>query len=137
GLHTDFEYRFNRDSRFYIRPSGYATIQGQITNAIVGNDFVFMFNEPTRTTGKRKEYSMTLGVFHRLGLQKNGTSKDAIATIKLNLAGFTFGTAYDASIGSQRVLTNYQGALEVFVCYKAGFQKGSVNGYQKFKTGRL
>jgi type IX secretion system PorP/SprF family membrane protein len=137
GLHADFEYRFNRDSRFYIRPSGYATIQGQITNAIVGNDFVFMFNEPTRTTGKRKEYSMTLGAFHRLGLTKNSPAKDAIATVKLNLAGFTFGTAYDFSIGSLRNLTGYQGALEVFVCYKAGFQKGSVNGYSKYKKGKL
>jgi type IX secretion system PorP/SprF family membrane protein len=138
GIHADMEYRFNRDSRFYIRPSAYYTIQGEINNMIIGNDFVFMFNEPTRTTGKRKEYSMTLGVFHRAGFAlKEPAAKDAIATIKLNLAGFTFGSAYDFNIGSNSSLTGYQGALEVFVSYKAGFKKGSVNGYQRFKTGKL
>lgn len=128
GIHADMEYRFNSYSKFYVRPSAYFTNQGTVNNLIFGNDFVFMFNEATRTTGERKEYSMSLGLYHRL-------QKDVIGVIKLNLAGFSFGAAYDANVGYQRITTAYQGALEIFISYKAGFKKGSVNGYHRYKTG--
>jgi hypothetical protein len=106
------------------------TRQGKTNNVILGNDFVFYFNEPTRTTGKRKEYSMSLGLFHRV-------QKDMIATLMLNLAGFSFGTSYDVSVGNINRLNGYQGAWEVFVGYKAGFRKGSNSRYMPNKKGRL
>ena len=113
-----------------LRPAFMITRQGKTNNIIFGNDFVFYFNEPTRTTGKRKEYSMSLGLHHRL-------AKDVIGSIMLNLAGFTFGASYDASIGSINRLNGYESAWEVMFGYRAGFRKGSNSRYMPHRKGKL
>ncbi len=130
SIHFSMEHRLRKDNLFALRPSFLITRQGKTNNVIFGNDFVFYFNEPTRTTGKRKEYSMSLGMFHRL-------QKDLIASMMFNLAGFSFGTSYDVSVGNINKLNGYQGAWEVFIGYKAGFRKGSNSRYMPHKKGRL
>ncbi|MEQ9186642.1 MAG: PorP/SprF family type IX secretion system membrane protein [Cryomorphaceae bacterium] len=129
-LHWTMEHRIKKDNMMSLNPSLLITRQGKTNNIIFGNDFVFYFNEPTRVTGKRKEYSMSLGVHHRL-------AKDMIGTIMLNLAGFTFGGAYDISINNINRINGYMGAWEVYIGYRAGFRKGSNSRYMPNRKGKL
>ncbi|MEX2596560.1 MAG: PorP/SprF family type IX secretion system membrane protein [Salibacteraceae bacterium] len=129
-IHFTMENRLRKDNLFALRPSFLFTNQGKINNLIVGNDFVFYFNEPTRVTGKRKEYSMSLGIYHRL-------LKDMVATLQFDLAGFSFGAAYDIAVGSMNQLNGYQGGYEIFVGYRAGFRSGSNSRYMPHKKGKL
>jgi len=129
-VHGMMENRLKKDNLFAMRPSFYFTRQGKVNNLIFGNDFVFYFNEPTRTTGKRKEYSMSLGLYHRWG-------SDLIGSMIFNLAGISFGASYDVTLNNLNALNGYEGAYEVFLGYRAGYRKGSNNKYQRHKKGKL
>lgn len=129
-VHGMLESRFTDNNMFALRPSFMFTRQGKINNLIFGSDFVFYFNEPTRTTGKRRQYSMSLGVHHRL-------LKDVVGSISFNLAGFYLGTLYDISVSPLSELNGYQGAYEVFVGYRAGFRSGSNSRYMPHRKGKL
>lgn len=129
-VHGMLESRFTEDNMFALRPSFMFTRQGKINNLIFGSDFVFFFNEPTRTTGKRKEYSMSLGLHHRW-------MKDVVGSIAFNLAGFYMGSLYDISVSRLSELNGYQGAYEIFIGYRAGFRSGSNSRYAPFKKGKL
>jgi type IX secretion system PorP/SprF family membrane protein len=129
-IHWNMENRLSKDNMMSLNPSFIITRQGKTNNITLGNEFLFYFNEPTRVTGKRKEYSMGLGVYHRVG-------KDMIGTFTLNLAGFSFGAGYDISVSSINRINDYQGAWEVFIGYRAGFRKGSNSQYMPHRKGRL
>lgn len=129
-VHWRMEHRLRKDNMMALVPSFMATRQGKTNNIIFGNHFKFYFNEATRVTGKRKLYSMSLGVHHRL-------LKDVIGSIMFDLAGWSFGAAYDVSVGSINKFNGYQGAWEVMLGYRAGFRKGSNAKYMPHRKGKL
>ncbi|NCG30184.1 MAG: hypothetical protein GWP27_06905 [Bacteroidetes bacterium] len=127
--HTNAEFRIRDGSMFATRPSFVFTKQGKVNLFMVGNEFVFFFSEPTRTTGEKKEYSMSLGLHHRW-------LTDMIGSIMFNLGGLQIGASYDVTLGNINKLNGYQGAYEVFIGYRGGYRKGSRNRYSPFRKGK-
>lgn len=129
-VHGSMEHRLYKDNMLSLKPMFVYTRQERTNNLIFGTEFIRYFNEPTRVTGKRKEYSMSLGIYHRW-------QKDMIASLRFNLAGIVFGYSYDFSVGNMNKINDYQGAYEIFFGYRAGFRKGSNSKYMPHRKGKL
>ncbi len=130
NVHFQMQHRVQENGSVAFRPSFLFTRQGDFDVLIFGNDFRFIFSDGTRTTGKRKATSIDLGVHHRWGT-------DIIAKAAFNLAGFQFGATYDVAIGN---VSNVAGNLigpEFFIGYRAGFQRGLFNNYNRWNKGKL
>lgn len=133
NVHFEMVHRIRKNSMFATKPSFLYSRQHDRGNLIVGNQFMFLFNEGTRTTGKRSEASMSLGLFGRFGK----ASTDVIGSMILEIAGFTFGAAYDIPVGTISQVTGAQGAFELMIGYRSGYRRGLFNSYSRFKKGKL
>lgn len=133
NVHFELVHRIRDNSMFATRPSFLYSRQHDRGNLLIGNQFQFLFKEGTRTTGKRSEASMSLGVFGRFGRK----ATDVVGSLVFELAGFTFGAGYDIPLGSVNNVTGAQGAVEFMIGYRSGYRRGLFNNYSRFKKGKL
>lgn len=138
NVHMDMTHRIRDNSHFATKPSFLFSRQHKHYNVTVGNQFQFIFNYGTRTTGKRNESSFSMGLFGRYGSGYNGsTTFDMIGTFAFDVAGFTFGAGYDVPVGSFNSVNGYEGAFEFMLGYRAGYNRGLFNKYSAKKKGKL
>lgn len=133
NVHYEFEHRIRNGSMFATKPSVLYSRQHNRANLMIGNQFKFLFTEGTRSTGKRNESSMTLGLYGRFGKQVY----DALGTITFEFAGFTFGAGYDIPLGSFNSVNGFEGAFEFMLGYRAGYRRGLYNKYSPHRKGKL
>jgi type IX secretion system PorP/SprF family membrane protein len=136
-VHLDFVHRIRDNSMFALRPSVLYSRQAQRGNFRAGTDFQFLFNEGTRTTGKRSESSISFGLFGRVAFPGMGTVYDVLGTISMEFAGFSVGAGYDIPVGTYNTINGYEGAFEFMLSYRAGFRRGLYNKYSPRKKGKL
>jgi len=136
-VHLDFVHRIRDNSMFALRPSVLYSRQAQRGNLRAGTQFQFLFNEGTRTTGKRSESSISFGLFGRVALPETGSVFDVLGTLSMEFAGFSFGAGYDVPLGSFSTINGYEGAFEFMMSYRAGYRRGLYNKYSPKKKGRL
>lgn len=136
-VHLDFVHRIRDNSMFALRPSVLYSRQAQRANLRAGTDFQFLFNEGTRTTGKRSESSISFGLFGRVAFPEMGTVYDVLGTISMDFAGFSFGAGYDIPVGTYNMINGYEGAFEFMLSYRAGYRRGLYNRYSPRKKGKL
>lgn len=137
NIHLDFVHRIRDNGMFALRPSLLYSRQAQRGNLRVGTAFQFLFNEGTRTTGKRNESSISFGLYGRAALPEKGSSFDVLGTISMEFAGFSFGAGYDVPVGTFNSINGYEGAFEFMLSYRAGYRRGLYNKYSPNRKGRL
>lgn len=146
-IHAEMTHRIRDNSMFAIKPKALYSRQANRANLQVGTNFQFLFSEGTRTTGRRKESSLTFGVFGRFAnptkQNPSNTSPekeftfDFLATAYMEVAGFTFGGGYDVPLGSFQTVNGYEGGFEFMIGYRAGYQRGLYNKYSSKRKGKL
>lgn len=126
GDETKMYYRYvfhggvesgGRDAPVILNPNFLYLKQGPNRMFIGGADLKFLLKYPTKYTGKKKEASLALGVYHRY--------QDAlIGSFKLNLGGLTFGASYDLVVSNLSKPIKGYGGPEFIVSWKGGYKKG-------------
>lgn len=137
NAHIEFVHRIRDNSMFALRPSLLYSRQANRASLIAGSRFQFLFNEGTRTTGRRNESSISFGLFTRVANPPYGTMVDLLGTLNMEFAGFTFGAGYDIPLGNFQALNGYEGAYEFMIGYRAGYRRGLYNKYSRSKKGKL
>lgn len=137
NVHVQFVHRIRDNSMFAFKPSAVYSRQAQRANLMVGTDLQFLFNEGTRTTGKRNESSISFGLFGRMAMPETGTVFDFIGMMSMEFAGFTFGAGYDVPLGTFNSVNGYEGAFEFMLGYRAGYRRGLYNKYSPKRKGKL
>ena len=137
NVHADFVHRLRPNSMFAIKPSFLYSRQARRANLRVGTAFQFLFNEGTRTTGKRSESSISMGLYGRMATPPMGSVFDVMGMLSMEFAGFNFGAGYDVPLGSFNTVNGYEGAFEFMLSYRAGYRRGLFSKYSPKKKGRL
>lgn len=137
NIHAQFVHRVRDGSMFAIKPSMLYSRQARRGNIMVGSDFQFLFSEGSRTTGRRSESSMSMGIFARVATPQLGSVTDILGTISFEFAGFNFGAGYDIPLGSFNTVNGFEGAFEFMIAYRAGYRRGLYNKYAPKRKGKL
>jgi type IX secretion system PorP/SprF family membrane protein len=147
AVHGEFTHKIRDNSMFAIKPKALYSRQASRASLQAGTNFQFLFNEGTRTTGKRNESSIMLGLFGRFAnsTKQNPTNPnpekefnfDILATASMEFAGFTFGGGYDVPLGSFQTVNGYEGGFEFMIGYRAGYQRGLYSKYSPNRKGKL
>jgi type IX secretion system PorP/SprF family membrane protein len=136
-FHADFSHKIRDNSMFAIKPSVMYSRQAKRAHLQAGTRFQFLFNEGTRTTGKRNESSITFGIFTRASNPNDNISFNLLGTMAMEFAGFTFGGGYEVPLANFQTVNGYEGAFEFMIGYRAGYQRGLYNKYSPKKKGKL
>lgn len=105
-------------TNFTFLPAFAAFLQGPNKEITFGSGYRFLLKGASRATSYFDEVSLTLGTYFRVG--------DAVVvSAGMDLAGFSFGGAYDLNVSRLNVATKGVGAMEFYIRYR--FQFGNRN----------
>lgn len=113
NIHAQGEFK-NEETGVTIMPAFMAFVQGPNKEIILGSNFRFLLKGASRSTSYFDEVTLSFGTYFRVG--------DAIIVNTIfDVAGFSFGAAYDLNVSSLSVATKGVGSMEFFMKYRIQF----------------
>lgn len=113
NLHGQIDFKNERNG-MTISPAFVAFLQGPNKEVVFGSNFKFLLKGASRSTSYFDEITLSVGSYFRYG--------DAIiVNTVFDVAGFSFGAAYDLNVSSLTVASKGVGSMEFFIRYRMQF----------------
>jgi len=108
-LHTGAQLKV-RNARFRLSPQVTSVYQGPLSFHQFGSSIDLTLKEGSQRTTFVQDRTLGFGLYYR-------TQDAIIASMILQLEGFTVGLSFDATISKANLANKYNGAMEVFLKY--------------------